>query len=201
MTNADSTSDDTTQPAADDYTTQPPAVFDETASAEAPTTPLRDRELVGAGAPASSPTTAYPTVAYPASADAGPRASGTANLGSPNPGSTNSGYGQDGYAHAGFSAPAPTAAAATVYPPVRRTSTLAVLTLVFGILGFGVVPIITGHIALSQLKRSGEEGRGLALAGLILGYVTIAGWVFAALAWFGIAGAALMAHFFSVIAH
>ena len=30
--------------------------------------------------------------------------------------------------------------------------------------------IITGHIALGQIKRSGESGRGLALAGLILGY-------------------------------
>jgi peptidyl-prolyl cis-trans isomerase B (cyclophilin B) len=31
--------------------------------------------------------------------------------------------------------------------------------------------IITGHIALSQIKRTGEGGRGLAIAGLVLGYI------------------------------
>lgn len=34
--------------------------------------------------------------------------------------------------------------------------------------------MICGHIALSQIKRSGESGRGLAIAGLIIGYVYIA---------------------------
>jgi peptidyl-prolyl cis-trans isomerase B (cyclophilin B) len=31
--------------------------------------------------------------------------------------------------------------------------------------------IVFGHIALSQIKRSGEDGRGLAIAGLVVGYV------------------------------
>ena len=31
--------------------------------------------------------------------------------------------------------------------------------------------IITGHIALSQIKKTGEQGRGLAIAGLIIGYI------------------------------
>jgi peptidyl-prolyl cis-trans isomerase B (cyclophilin B) len=35
--------------------------------------------------------------------------------------------------------------------------------------------IIFGHIARSQIKRSGEGGRGLALAGLIIGYVSAIG--------------------------
>jgi len=38
--------------------------------------------------------------------------------------------------------------------------------------------IIFGHISLSQIKRSGEDGRGLALAGTVIGYV---GTVFAVL--------------------
>jgi hypothetical protein len=41
------------------------------------------------------------------------------------------------------------------------------------ILGF-VLPlggIIAGHIALGQIKRTGEGGHGMALAGTILGYV------------------------------
>ena len=37
----------------------------------------------------------------------------------------------------------------------------------------GLVAVITGHIARSQIKRSGEQGNSLALAGLIVGYVSI----------------------------
>ena len=50
------------------------------------------------------------------------------------------------------------------------TNTLAILALVFS---FVIAPggIICGHIALNQIKRTGEGGRGLALAGLIIGYV------------------------------
>jgi hypothetical protein len=55
------------------------------------------------------------------------------------------------------------------------TNTLAILALVLGI----VIPIggiICGHISLGQIKRTGEGGRGLALAGLIIGYgLTILG--------------------------
>ena len=36
-----------------------------------------------------------------------------------------------------------------------------------------IVGVITGHIALKQLKTSGEGGRGLALTGTILGWVGI----------------------------
>jgi len=54
--------------------------------------------------------------------------------------------------------------------PAQRTNTLAIVALILGI----VVPIggiICGHIALGQIKRTGENGRGLALAGTIIGYV------------------------------
>jgi len=54
-----------------------------------------------------------------------------------------------------------------------RTNTLAILALVFGILG-GYLALIFGHLALSQIKRSGEQGRGLAITGLILGYFWVA---------------------------
>jgi hypothetical protein len=36
------------------------------------------------------------------------------------------------------------------------------------------VAIVTGHIARSQIRRTNEEGSGMALAGLILGYVGVA---------------------------
>ena len=38
----------------------------------------------------------------------------------------------------------------------------------------GLVAVITGHIARHQIKRTGEAGGSLALAGLIAGYVAIA---------------------------
>ncbi|CAN5361398.1 hypothetical protein BH09ACT4_BH09ACT4_14440 [soil metagenome] len=50
-----------------------------------------------------------------------------------------------------------------------RTNTLAIVALVLGF----TVPIgaiVCGHIALNQIKVSGEAGHGLALAGTILGY-------------------------------
>ncbi|WP_378148522.1 DUF4190 domain-containing protein [Cnuibacter sp. UC19_7] len=211
MTTNDSTSDD--------YTTEGPAVFDEASSgatpapapASAPGTASADRapELVGAtasSAGATQPTVplsvTQPTVPLSASFSGTPQGgfdASTGATGAPT-GVGTPGYGVPDAGAPGYSMPA-AAAPATVYPPQRGTSLLAVLTLVFGILGFGVVPVVTGHIALSQLKRTGEEGRGLALAGLILGYVTLAGWVLAILAWLGVAGAALVAAFFSAIAH
>lgn len=58
--------------------------------------------------------------------------------------------------------------AAPAYAP--PTNTLAILALVFA---FVVAPagIVCGHIALGQIARTGERGRELATAGLILGYV------------------------------
>jgi hypothetical protein len=64
-------------------------------------------------------------------------------------------------------APAPYGAP---YPPLRPTNTLAIITLVAAFV-VPVVGIVTGHIALGQLKTSGEQGEGLAKAGLIISYV------------------------------
>jgi Domain of unknown function (DUF4190) len=36
-----------------------------------------------------------------------------------------------------------------------------------------VLAIVTGHLAISQIKRTGEPGRGLAIAGLVMGYAGI----------------------------
>lgn len=81
------------------------------------------------------------------------------------------------------------------YPAVPQTNTLGIVTLVLGILGFGLVPVITGHIALGQIKRNREDGYGITLAGLILGYVTLAAWLLVALFWIGAAGIALFGAF------
>ena len=68
-------------------------------------------------------------------------------------------------------APAVSAMPGAPVPPAQQpTNTLAILSL---ILAFIVAPagIITGHIALGKIKRTGEPGRGIALAGTIVGYV------------------------------
>ncbi len=50
------------------------------------------------------------------------------------------------------------------------TNTMAIIALIGAFL-VPIVGIICGRIALSQIKRTGETGRGLALAGVIIGYV------------------------------
>lgn len=58
----------------------------------------------------------------------------------------------------------------TGYPPPPRTNSMAVASLVCAFL-FAPLGIVFGHISLSQIRRSGEQGRGLAIAGLVIGYV------------------------------
>ena len=68
-----------------------------------------------------------------------------------------------------------------VYP---RTSATAIVSLVFGILGWiclpgigAIVAVICGHMARSEIRRVPPgtiDGDGMALAGLILGWVQIA---------------------------
>ena len=40
----------------------------------------------------------------------------------------------------------------------------------------GVPAVILGHTARSEMRRTGEGGEGLALTGLVLGWLSIAGW-------------------------
>lgn len=59
------------------------------------------------------------------------------------------------------------------YPPPRQTNTLAIVALVCAFV-FAPLGIVFGHLSLSQIKKTGEEGRGLAIAGLIIGYLLTA---------------------------
>ena len=66
--------------------------------------------------------------------------------------------------------------AAPVVTPKQRfdfnnLNTLSVVSLATSVTGFGALAgIISGHIALSQVKTSNQSGRPLALAGVIVGY-------------------------------
>ncbi len=71
------------------------------------------------------------------------------------------------------------AARATVVTPVAKTNGLAIASLACGLAQFVFGPLATipaivfGHVARHQIKRTGEQGAGLALAGLILGWATV----------------------------
>lgn len=61
-------------------------------------------------------------------------------------------------------------------PQPQRTNGYAVASLVCGITGtFLVVPavpaIVLGHVARRQIRRTGEQGDGMAVTGLVLGYL------------------------------
>ncbi|NGO10006.1 DUF1707 and DUF4190 domain-containing protein [Streptomyces sp. HC44] len=47
-------------------------------------------------------------------------------------------------------------------------------TMTFGITGLPAV--ILGHTARAEIRRTGEGGEGFAMAGLILGWLSVAGW-------------------------
>jgi len=76
-------------------------------------------------------------------------------------------YGQpDPYSYGGYA-----------QQPTRGTNKMAIASLITSGVGLLVCSIacpvgaILGHVALGRIKKTGEEGRGLALAGIIIGWV------------------------------
>lgn len=63
-----------------------------------------------------------------------------------------------------------------VVTPVARTNGFAIASLACGVAQFAVGPLATipaivlGHMARNQIRRTGEQGASLALAGLVLGW-------------------------------
>ena len=81
-------------------------------------------------------------------------------------------------------------------PMTARTSGPAVASLVTGLFFWcflvpGIVAIVLGHVALDQIDRSGGAvtGRGMAVAGIVLGWIGI-----------GLLGLGVVAWFFTVLA-
>jgi hypothetical protein len=72
---------------------------------------------------------------------------------------------------------------------VVRNDPLAVAAMVLGVLavvpGIGLAAVICGHLALRRLDDGYAGGRGLAVAGLALGYTLTALWVLLVLAIWG----------------
>lgn len=92
--------------------------------------------------------------------------------------------------------------------PLRHTSTTAIISLVSGLLGWTLLPligsvvaIVTGHMARAEIRRNPQtiEGDGLAIAGLVLGYAMVAVAIASVVALFVFLGG--LAAFFALAAH
>src|SRR5215217_399515 len=96
-------------------------------------------------------------------------------------------YAQPGYGGGGYGqVPAPQqggypgqygAAAGYPYAVQPRTNGMAVASLVLGILWIywigSILALVFGYIAKDQIKQRGENGSGLATAGIVLGWVGV----------------------------
>jgi len=80
--------------------------------------------------------------------------------------------------------PFPTAPAAP-----QRTNTLAIVSLVLAFVA-PLIGLVLGFVALSQVKRNGEGGRGLALAAVIIGGVITLFYVVLVIAMIAVAASA-----------
>lgn len=87
------------------------------------------------------------------------------------------------------------------YAQPRPNNSMALVSLIAGIAGLTLVPfigsvvaVITGHMARKEIARTGEEGSGLATAGLVTGWIGVglgALALIATLLFFGIFAAAV----------
>jgi hypothetical protein len=91
------------------------------------------------------------------------------------------GYGQPGHAPPGYPPPG---YGPPGYPPVyvRPTNTMAILALVMAFV-FAPAGLILGIVARKQIRETGEDGDGLALAGIIVGGIVTAIFVFFIVLW------------------
>lgn len=65
------------------------------------------------------------------------------------------------------SAPVPAQSA-----PTEKWNVLSIVAFVLSLVGFNVIAIVLGFIGLNQVKKTGERGRGLALAAIIIGFAS-----------------------------
>lgn len=93
-----------------------------------------------------------------------------------------------GYQQPGYQLPAYSGGGVYGIPPAAQTNTNAIISLVCAVAGFALacgiaaIPaIIYGNKAIAEIESSGgtQEGRGMAQAGRIIGWITVALWAIA----------------------
>jgi hypothetical protein len=119
-----------------------------------------------------------PSADVPRQPSAGPAATQAQPSGTPPYGPVPPQFGAPPYgAPAGY--PPPYAYGYGYAPPQQGgTNGMAIAAMVCGICGFaclvpGLVGIVLGIIALPQIKRSGQAGRGMAITGIVMGALWI----------------------------
>lgn len=83
------------------------------------------------------------------------------------PGYPTQGFPPPGYPHQPYAYP----------PQVPGTNGMAIAALIVSLASCGPVGLILGILSLNQIKKSGEQGRGMALAGVIIGAISIVAWI------------------------
>jgi hypothetical protein len=72
-------------------------------------------------------------------------------------------------------------------PPPRPTNGMAIGSLVCALTGISLPAVIMGSIARAQIKDKNEAGDGLAVAGLVIGWLGMAFWTLLIVALFALA--------------
>ncbi|RMI08817.1 DUF4190 domain-containing protein [Cellulomonas triticagri] len=157
------------------------------ASASTPSTPGDGTTPAGQPtAPATDPYAAFAAPGQNPSSAPGPSGQPTptgAPYGYPQQGQQPGQPGQQGAGGPGYPPPpggtpygaAPYGQYPGPVPAGQRTDGVSIAALVTGILLMGVVPIVLGVIGLGRVKKNGTQGRGLAIAGIVLGGLAILG--------------------------
>ncbi|MFE9689040.1 DUF4190 domain-containing protein [Micromonospora sp. NPDC005806] len=134
-----------------------------------PTLPMSGNPIPTQPTPADpyAPAGPYAAPGYPPAGYPPPPADPYAAAGYPPP--------ADPYAAAGYPPPAYPAYG----PPPRKTNGLAIAALALSLIGITsciTAPIgaILGHVALKQIREQGEQGEGMAKAGIIIGWILTA---------------------------
>ncbi len=141
------------------------------------------------------PVPPYPTppgFAQPGAPDPGYPAAGYPPPGYPDPGFPQAGYPPPGFPQTGYPPPGYPPPYPGGYPygydpyaqaPPTGTNGKAVASLVTSLAGLllcglpSVVGVILGIIALRETRQTGQDGHGMALAGVLVGALAIAGWL------------------------
>ena len=134
---------------------------------------ISPNDLVGDKSP--SPGTNQPGVRS-APPPLGPSGTPTRPLPPPSAPLQPAGYGPLGGPHPG--GPPGYPSGGPVYVRAAPTNGLAIASMVLGILWLywlgSILALIFGYVALSQIRRRGESGRGMAIAGVVLGWIGLA---------------------------
>lgn len=138
--------------------------------------PGGDPSAQGPGYPAAGGGYPQPGGGYPQPRGGYPQPGG----GYPQPGGgypqPGSGYPQPGGGYPGGGYPqAPYSP--NQYQAAPRTDGVSIAALVTGIVGTGVVAIVLGVLGLRRTKKNGTQGRGLAIAGIVLGGLGVLSWI------------------------